>query len=52
MSRLVVDVERFADDEDEPMARRGMGAVYTRLSTGERLREEDPAERRRLMAEW
>lgn len=52
VSRLVVDVEGFTDDGDEPMAGRGMGAVYTRLSAGERLRQDDPAERRRLMAEW
>jgi N-formylglutamate amidohydrolase len=46
VGRLVVDVERFPDDGDEPMATRGMGAVYTatsqltplrrRLSAGER----------------
>lgn len=28
VSRLVVDVERFVNDDNEPMAYRGMGAVY------------------------
>jgi N-formylglutamate deformylase len=52
VSRLVVDVERFPEDLDEPMAGKGMGAVYTRLSTGEPLRSLEPAERARLMARW
>ena len=53
VSRLVVDPERFRDDADEPMAARGMGAVYVRTAQGEALREGiDPAARERLLAEW
>ncbi|MEV0455054.1 N-formylglutamate amidohydrolase [Catellatospora methionotrophica] len=47
-SRLVVDPERFPDDEREEMAAVGMGAVYTRTSSGQRLRPEDPPFARRL----
>jgi N-formylglutamate deformylase len=32
VSRLVCDVERFPTDENEPMAARGMGAIYIRTS--------------------
>jgi N-formylglutamate deformylase len=39
VSRLVVDPERFLEDEKEPMATHGMGAVYTRTSDGKALRE-------------
>lgn len=38
VSRLDVDVERFPDDESEPMATRGMGAVYAVTSELQPLR--------------
>ena len=38
VSRLVVDVERFEADENEPMALSGMGIVYERTSSGNILR--------------
>jgi N-formylglutamate deformylase len=38
VSRFVVDPERFPDDALEPMAARGMGAVYMATTGGEPLR--------------
>jgi len=38
VSRLLVDPERFPRDEDEPMASRGMGAIYTRTHDGRPLK--------------
>ena len=38
-SRLYCDVERFRNDADEPMARLGMGAVYTHLPGGAQYRQ-------------
>jgi len=38
VSRLVVDVERFADDSLEPMSASGMGVVYQQTSDGKPLR--------------
>ena len=38
VSRLVVDPERFEHDEQEPMARLGMGVVYERSSNQAPLR--------------
>jgi N-formylglutamate deformylase len=52
VSRLVIDPERFPEDRDEPMAIRGMGAMYTQLSTGELLRHPDPDHRAQLMDRW
>jgi len=49
-SRLVVDPERFEDDAKEPMAARGMGAVYTKTSGGKPLRS--GADRAELMARY
>jgi len=49
-SRLVVDPERFPDDEQEPMVEKGMGAIYTHSSRGARLRlKPDSAVRRRML---
>ena len=49
VSRLVVDVERFQDDLLEPMAARGMGAVYTLTSHEQPLRRELSASERDVL---
>jgi len=49
VSRLVVDVERFQDDADEPMAARGMGAVYTSTSQRTALRGRLSADEREAL---
>ncbi len=49
VSRLVVDPERFRDDNDEAMAAKGMGATYARLSSGEPLRILGDADRFSLL---
>lgn len=38
LSRLVIDPERFPDDTQEIMAKKGMGAVYTKTAAGRDLR--------------
>lgn len=37
-SRVACDVERFDDDNNEPMSRHGMGAIYTHSITKNRIR--------------
>jgi N-formylglutamate deformylase len=38
ISRLLVDVERFLNDIEEPMSKVGMGVIYTRTIFGKTLR--------------
>ena len=51
VSRLVVDVERFEDDSDEPMAERGMGVIYRCTSGLGELRRIITDEERRILLE-
>ena len=54
VSRFVFDPERFPDDESEPMAIKGMGAVYTKTSRGNLLRVNNFSldDRRRVMDQY
>lgn len=49
VSRLVVDVERFPDDQQEPMARIGMGVIYSRTSHLEALRRPISSDERQAL---
>jgi N-formylglutamate deformylase len=50
-SRLVADPERFLDDEQEPMAKHGLGAVYLQRMGGGALRRPISGERRAELIE-
>ena len=50
--RLVVDVERFHADEQEPASKVGMGAIYTTTTLGEPLRDITAARRQELLDQY
>lgn len=52
VSRLVCDVERFRDDAQEPMARIGMGAVYTSCSDLSPLRTVSARRKEEILKTW
>ena len=42
ISRLILDTERFREDKDEPMTKRGMGLYYTHTPEGTVFRRKTP----------
>jgi len=51
-SRVFCDVERFEDDSQEIMARKGMGMCYTHLDNGELMRDVGPDLRERIRTDY
>jgi N-formylglutamate amidohydrolase len=52
LSRLICDVERFEDDEQESMSHFGMGVCYTKDSEGELLRESSVTEKNSIINDY
>lgn len=52
VSRLVIDVERFVDDELEACSQVGMGVTYTKTSRGAMLRDLSPTRREQLLGQY
>lgn len=52
VSRLVVDPERFEEDSQEPMAKVGMGMIYTHTSEGRILRLKPTEKERDGLLGW
>lgn len=52
MSRMLCDVERFLDAENEPMEKYGMGAVYTHDSQGRQFIESDSIYRQSVIENY
>ena len=52
VSRLLVDMERFRNDKDESMSKKGMGAVYTQRQDGTPLKIFTPEQREALLQRY
>ena len=52
ISRLVCDPERLRDDSQETMSRVGMGAIYTKMSSGTLLRKVSREDREELLRRY